>query len=166
MLNRKSLVILVCGEGGHNSQMIRLLDRLDTLPDGVSETMLITDSQNFQKLPWKITYFNVVKPVRDKNQKNSALKISTRIVYSLFVYLKIAIRYKVKLVISTGPGIAVVPSSIFRLLGAKVIHVETWSRFYTASLAGKAMYRIANIFYVQNKEQLKFYPNSTWSGRL
>ena len=61
---------------------------------------------------------------------------------------------------------AVVPSIIFRLLGKKVVYIESWSRFYTASATGIFMYRIANQFYVQNEPMLKRYPKAIYSGRL
>ncbi|WP_281544097.1 PssD/Cps14F family polysaccharide biosynthesis glycosyltransferase [Grimontia sp. SpTr1] len=69
-------------------------------------------------------------------------------------------------VISTGPGISILPSILVRLRGGKVIHVETWSRFSSQSLTGKYMKYIATDFYVQNESLLNVYPKAKFSGRL
>jgi len=46
------------------------------------------------------------------------------------------------------------------------VHVETWSRFETRSWTGRVMYRIADRFYVQNREQKRHYPHSIFGGLL
>ncbi|MBB2288413.1 polysaccharide biosynthesis protein, partial [Escherichia coli] len=75
-------------------------------------------------------------------------------------------KYNVRCVISNGPGISVITALFFKVFGAKIIHVETWSRFVSKSLTGMAMYYIADVFYVQNKELCKIYKNAIYSGRL
>jgi UDP-N-acetylglucosamine:LPS N-acetylglucosamine transferase len=69
-------------------------------------------------------------------------------------------------VISTGPGLSVVPMLVLRLLGVKIIFVETYCRFNTRSMTGRLMSKIAHRFLVQNKDQLVLYPNAEYCGRL
>jgi len=80
--------------------------------------------------------------------------------------LSILKNYQVKGLVSTGPGMVVLPAIIFKLLGKKVIFLESWSRFYTPSLTGKIMYRIADTFYIQNETLQSTYPKAIFSGRL
>ena len=68
--------------------------------------------------------------------------------------------------VSTGPGIAILPAILTRSFGGKVVHIETWSRFYSKSMTGKVMYFLANKFYVQNQSLLKLYKQAIYSGKL
>jgi UDP-N-acetylglucosamine:LPS N-acetylglucosamine transferase len=81
--------------------------------------------------------------------------------------MKINQKHSVKAVISTGPGISILTALFFKLFTkAKVIHVETWSRFYSKSLTGRILYRLSDFFFVQNEELLKLYPKAIYRGRL
>ena len=78
----------------------------------------------------------------------------------------VVLRVRPRVILSTGANIAV-PISIFgRLMGVKVIHVETGSRVHTMSSTGKLMYRIANLFFVQWESLQKDYPKAIYAGRL
>jgi hypothetical protein len=70
------------------------------------------------------------------------------------------------IIVSTGPGIAIIPAIIFRLFKKLVIHVETWSRFYSKSLTGMIMYPVSDIFIIQNIELQCFYKRAIYAGRL
>lgn len=80
--------------------------------------------------------------------------------------LKIRKHHSVHTVISTGPGICVLSGIFFKILGAKVIHIETWSRFHTVSITGRIMHFFSDVFYVQNYSQLQFYRKAIYSGKL
>ncbi|WP_081652368.1 PssD/Cps14F family polysaccharide biosynthesis glycosyltransferase [Cyclobacterium qasimii] len=81
-------------------------------------------------------------------------------------FFKIKKKYDVLSVISTGPGLAIPFSFLFKRGHSKIVFIETWSRFETQSYAGKVMYRLADKFYIQNKSQVKFYPKAIYSGLL
>ncbi|HBH9612460.1 polysaccharide biosynthesis protein, partial [Escherichia coli] len=72
----------------------------------------------------------------------------------------------IKVIVTTGPGIAIAATLAAKLVGTKVIYIETWSRFTTYSLSGRIMYRLSNKFYIQNKSLLELYPKAIYSGRL
>ena len=75
-------------------------------------------------------------------------------------------KYNVVGLLSTGPGIAIIPSLFFRVFSVPIVFIETWSRFETKSFTGKVMYMVADKFYVQTREQLKYYPKAIYSGML
>ncbi|WP_460478105.1 PssD/Cps14F family polysaccharide biosynthesis glycosyltransferase [Bowmanella dokdonensis] len=108
----------------------------------------------------------LLQQVRSKYGSFSVLKAISSVGSALFSVVALMGRLDCRILISTGPGIAIVPALMFRLMGRQVIHVETWSRFNTCSFSGKVMYRLSTKFYVQNKEQLRRYPKAVWSGRL
>ena len=69
---------------------------------------------------------------------------------TVFVALRILRRERPDVVISTGGGELAVPFCfVGKLLGAKVIFVETLARVSTRSAAGRLVYPIADLFLVQ-----------------
>jgi UDP-N-acetylglucosamine:LPS N-acetylglucosamine transferase len=127
---------------------------------GISESQAAIDHplmvENFEQAPLRNKYFSLT----------NLLKIPRNYYHFICCFFKIRKKYKVQALISTGPGLAIPFSLLFKIVKAKIIFIETWSRFETQSYAGKVMYRLADKFYIQNKSQAKFYPKATYSGLL
>jgi len=161
---RPDAILLIYGEGGHKTQMTRLLSKMVATGrcSGVQWVGLCENNQEIDSL----TNYSL-PPARDKHSRKPAI---LKMPGNLWLYLKylrkIHLAWKVRGVISTGPGIAILPSLFFKLSGAKIVHIETWSRFETKSLTGRVMYRIADRFYVQNREQKRHYPHAIFGGLL
>ena len=69
-------------------------------------------------------------------------------------------------IVSTGADVTVPLSVIGRLLGAKLIYVESGGQVYTPSLTGRLVYKFANLFLVQWEPQMKKFPDATYGGPL
>jgi len=76
------------------------------------------------------------------------------------------VRARPRAIISTGPGPAVPASMLAKLLGIKVIFIETGSRVYALSSSGRILYRFADLFLVQWPELLPLCPKAIYAGRL
>lgn len=77
---------------------------------------------------------------------------------TIFIALRILLKERPDVVISTGGGEIAVPFCyVAKLLGAKVILIETLTRITTKSAAGKLIYPIADLFLVQWEPLLKKY---------
>ncbi len=161
--NRAEEVLLVYGKGGHTAQMHRFIGNA---PDELKNKKLVVLSDVTAKNTDFIEQFYCAE-ARDKFSyiKNLFVFIAY-FFWALVQMVRILFKYKVTGMISTGPGVAVVPAVICRLFSIKVVYFESWSRIYTPSLAGKIMYRIANVFIIQHKSLQKFYPQGIFSGRL
>ncbi|NOY22489.1 MAG: polysaccharide biosynthesis protein [Acidobacteria bacterium] len=157
-------ILLIYGEGGHKAQMVRLLSRL--LETGkCSGVQWIGLCENKQEIK-SLTNFSLL-PVRDKHSRKSTIcNIPGNLWLCCKFLAKIQRTWKVKGVISTGPAIAILPSLFFKLLGARIVFIETWCRFETRSWTGRAMYRIADRFYIQNDEQKQYYSGAIFGGLL
>jgi beta-1,4-N-acetylglucosaminyltransferase len=160
---KANTILFIYGVGGHKEQMKRLLRKLEKDTKNLKKIALIEKGAD-------LNFFDksyAIPPARDKySHTKSLIMIPYFLIYSIFITFKIILTTNTKIIISTGPGIVFIPSLIFRILGKKVIFIETWSRFNSSSFTGKLMYKIANVFYVQNKELLSLYPNAIYSGRL
>lgn len=81
---------------------------------------------------------------------------------SLFYYFKI----KPKVIITTGTHTAVPMCYIGKLLGSKIIFIETFANRNTKTLSGKMVYPISDLFIVQWKEMQQLYPKSVYGGAI
>jgi len=161
--SRPEVVLLVYGKGGHAAQMQRLL------VDGPNEFknkqfIALTDVKKPNPLFLKQFYC-----VEARDKFSYIKNVFVFVLYFFWAFaqmIQILVKYKVVGMISTGPGIAVVPALFCRLFFINVTYFESWSRIYTPSLAGKIMYYIANTFFIQHQSMQKFYPQGIFSGRL
>lgn len=158
-MKRKMAVVCCFGGGGHEEQMNRLMQGVDFRANDV---ISISDSDN--DFAWSSESF-FCRSVREKNEKN-ILKYFCSFIFNVRVFLRILYKYKVVCVVSTGPGISALYAIFFKLFGSDVVHIETWSRFYSKSFTGQVMYWVADFFYVQNVECMKLYPRAIYAGRL
>jgi len=167
-----SPLLLIYGEGGHRREMQLLLQNLAqayaTQPNNGLLQVISIGVGRFE-LPAHcqlIVHFEA-SDVRDKvNRWRSVLRF---IPANARLFLQTLQAYQLGPlagVISTGPGIAVLPTLILRCLGIKSTFVETYCRFDTRSLTGRVMSKLAHRFLVQNKSQLALYSKAEYCGRL
>lgn len=77
---------------------------------------------------------------------------------NFFQALRIMKKEKPDVVMTSGAGVALAPCYLAKLLlRAKIIFIETSSRFDKPSLIGRMLYPIADLFLVQWPGALKYY---------
>lgn len=79
---------------------------------------------------------------------------------SLYFYLKIRPGY----IITTGAHTAGPMCCIGKILGSKIIYIETFANIESKTATGRLIYPFADLFIVQHKEMLKLYPKATYGG--
>ncbi|AZG74177.1 polysaccharide biosynthesis protein [Shewanella livingstonensis] len=160
-MNSTKKILLTYGVGGHSAQMNRLVPKIKPL---LADSKLISISDNTINPTWSSCHY-VTGEVRNKNNHMEIFSNfgPLTVLKSLF---KVNHEHKVDVVISTGPGLCFLVSLFFKLRGAKIVHIETWSRFTTKSFTGSLMYYISDRFYIQNKELIKIYPKAIYAGLL
>jgi UDP-N-acetylglucosamine:LPS N-acetylglucosamine transferase len=92
----------------------------------------------------------------------SLLKFLINSVQSLVIVLKV----RPSVVINTGGGISIACSLFAKLLGARLIFIESGARVRSPSRTGKFLYRFSDLFIVQWKSLLSFYPDAIYGGTL
>ena len=157
-------MLFVAGAGGHIEQARRVLARLDVPASRHAAVVLLTDHDRSAPAP-----FDKVHTIASPAPKHRPSAWGDRAAYvrDCLRFFRLASgRYRVRVVIVTGPGFAFVPSLFYKLLGARLIVFESWSRFERRSKCSVALYRLADEFYVQHEEVLELYPKATWTGLL
>lgn len=81
-----------------------------------------------------------------------------------FISLFLFIKYRPKYIITTGTHTAGPMCCIAKIFGSKIIYIETFASIHKGSVAGKIIYKFADLFVVQWKSMLEVYPKATYGG--
>jgi len=160
----KKTLLIVLGEGGHTNQMLRLVDKLGNRYN--YEYLIAShDKLSEKKIKIKGKIFKIMSP-RKMIDKSLFITFLKFIPSSIQLFLTL-LRSKSKAVISAGPALAIHTSWMSKyLFRKKVIFLESWSRVYSKSMAGKLIAPYADLTFIQWKEQRKNYPKALYRGRL
>lgn len=162
-MKKKINLMVVYGSGGHQEQARRIINHFNRDVE-INKISIIRDVkskkvvQNCDEL--------IVPELRDKYSSIESLKNIFRYIYSIVKLARYIKKNNPDIIVSPGPGCAILPSAFGRILGVRVIYIESWSRFYELSLTGKVMKIIANDFWVQNEELMNSCEKAKWVGRL
>lgn len=75
-------------------------------------------------------------------------------------------RERPQVILSTGAGPAVPFAIVGKLLGMRVVFVETLTRVRVPSLTGRIMYRLADDFFYQWESLARYFPRGKYLGTL
>ncbi len=158
----KIKLLVVLGEGGHTAELLNLVELLGPHYD---YHYIVSKEDNLStnriKYPGPIYYLT-----RPRGKHTGNLSATLRLGWAGMQTLGVLLRIRPLAVVSTGPAIAVPVSLIGKLLGARIIFVETGSRVKTLSLTGRIMYRWADLFFVQWPYLKERLPRAIYAGRL
>ena len=155
-------LLIVLGEGGHTTELLRLVDLLGDRYD-YHYVVSKEDNLSVDRIKHLGPLHGLSRPRGKQTGKREAI---FRTILSGIQSLRILLRVRPDAILSTGPAIAV-PVSVFgKLLGTRVIFVETGSRVTALSLTGRIMYRWADLFFVQWPQLAEKLPRAIYAGRL
>jgi len=161
----RSSVLVVLGGGGHTTEILHLVDLLG--PGYEYEYLVaVEDDQSAAKIRHTGSIYRVPRPrLRPGKRRHPLIDpwLSLRCFASAFPLMR---RVRPSIVLTTGPWIGVITGIAARLLGIRVVFVETGSRLTTLSFTGKAMRFLADDFFVQSRELTSLVPNARYAGRL
>ncbi|MDV7757571.1 PssD/Cps14F family polysaccharide biosynthesis glycosyltransferase [Liquorilactobacillus mali] len=88
------------------------------------------------------------------------------LIVNTFRAIKILWREKPDLIISSGAAVAVPFFYIGKLMGIKLVYVEVFDRIDKATMTGKLVYPITDLFIVEWEEMKKVYPKAINLGSI
>lgn len=125
-----------------------------------NDSFLVTEKGGFQE----ISFCKKSRYVLQINRKEKTFLIKFIILF--IESLKILLEEKPDCIISTG-ALATFPICLLgKMMGKKIVYIESFARVDEPSLTGKLMYHIADLFIVQWKEMMEFYPNAVYGGGI
>lgn len=150
---KKLKVVVACSTGGHLVEVRRLENIYKnynysyfTFDGGVAKELAKTEKV--------VTIPNI--------HRQKPLTWISGIWHSLIAVIKM----KPDVIITTGAGVVVFYCIFARLLGAKLIFIESMARIELPTLTARMLYPFSNLFIVQWPNLLKFFPKAKYLGRL
>jgi beta-1,4-N-acetylglucosaminyltransferase len=90
----------------------------------------------------------------------------TNLIKNTFLSLKLLIKEKPDVIISTGAAPSIPFFYLGKLFGSKTIYIEVYDRIDLPTLTGKIVYPVTDNFLLQWEEQRKYYPKGEYVGGL
>lgn len=146
-------VCLISSSGGHFEQL-KMLKKLNQKYD----TYIVTEKTKYRE-ECKYTL-----PGGTSSKIGSLLNLSLNFFESLIHILK----EKPKVIITTGTMVAFPTLMWGKMLGIKIIYIETFARVYGGTKAGKFVYKhnLYDLFIYQWETQKEEYPKGIYGGGI
>ncbi len=87
-----------------------------------------------------------------------------KLLFNSFKSLLLYIKYTPDYIITTGTHTAGPMCCIGKILGSKIIYIETFANMFTKTSTGKIIYHFSDKFIVQWESMKKIYPKSDFGG--
>lgn len=149
----KLRICLAASAGGHLSQLLRLADSWQDY-----ETFCITTTGLVAQ---KIRKYGRAYVVGECNRQHPLLTISVFI-----LCVRIILRKRPDVVISTGAAAGCIACFLGKLIGARVVWIDSITNVERISLSGRMVRYIADLFLVQWPELVKQYKNVEYVGAV
>ncbi len=145
-------ICLACSAGGHLSEMLQLGE----FYSGYRHFFITFRRADTESLAEKEKVFFAELPGRDP----------LRTIKCFLQCVETIRRENPGLVVSTGADIGLVACIAGKLLGKKVVFIESFCRPLKPGLSGRIAYLFADLFIYQWKELEKFYPKGAYGGSI
>ncbi len=152
---KKLKIVFAASSGGHLEQLLMLKPLMEKY-----DSVFVTEKTEYNtgKTDVKTYYLSQI------NRKE--ILFIPKLIGNTFRSLRIMIKERPKVMITTGV-LAIVPLALLmKLFGGKLIYLESFAKVTSKTLSGKLLYRFADRFYVQWEEMLKLYPNAIYKGGI
>ena len=155
--NKKTKILFISSTGGHFSELMQLRSIMKKCNYRIITEKTDTNKSLKRKFRTKIDF--LLYETKKRPFRYFFILIANSFI-SLYYYLK----FRPQVIITTGTHTAGPMCCIGKILGSKIIYIETFANRYTKTATGKILYYIADEFIVQWEEMLKVYPKATYNG--
>ena len=152
-------VLFISSTGGHLSELLRLSPMFKKYDFHLVTEKTDSNINLKDKYKDKISYLVY-------GTKKQILIYPFKFIFNTFRSLRIFLKFKPDVVITTGTHTAVPMCYIAKLFRKKVVFIETLANRKTKTVAGRIVYPIADLFIVQWEEMLKLYPKAKYWGLI
>lgn len=149
-------VCLVSSTGGHFMELMQLLPAVKGI------NYYIVTERNFSTTETLKGHKHYLLLQQQRKGFSFIFVFLFNILMSLIYILK----ERPTTVICTGAGASYPTCRFAKMMGAKIIYVESFAKLTNSSVTGRLAYGIADCFYVQWEEMCKVYPKAIYSGTV
>ena len=153
----KRRVMFISSTGGHFNELIQLKEMFKMYDYSIITEK--TKSNSYLKDEYKDRIGYLIYGTKH-HILTYPFKLFINCFISLFYYLK----YRPDYIITTGVHTAGPMCCIGKILGSKIIYIETFANMVTKTSTGKLLYPISDKFIVQWESMKKLYPKADFGG--
>ena len=157
---KKKKVMFISSTGGHLEELTQLKEMFSKYDYHIVTEKTKSNLSLKTKYPNKVSFLIYGSYTTFSKKATYPFKLLLNCFKSLFIYLK----FRPKYIVTTGAHTAGPMCLIGKILGSKIIFIETFANSKTKSITGKIVYKFADLFIVQWKEMLDLYPNAVYGG--
>lgn len=150
-------VLFISSTGGHLNEMLELSDLFKKYDFYIVTENTSNNLYLKEKYPKKVSYLVY-------GTKDHMLVYPFKLLYNSFKSLLIYFKTNPDVIITTGAHTAGPMCIIGKILGSKIIYIETLANIHTKTITGRIVYKFADLFIVQWESMLKMYPKATYGG--
>lgn len=150
-------VLFISSTGGHLSEMMQLKKLFDKYDYHIVTEKTKSNLYLREKYPKRVSYLIY-------GSKTHPLIYPFKLLANCFISLFIYIKFRPKVIITTGTHTAGPMCCIGKILGSKIIYIETFANINTKTITGRLIYLFADLFIVQWENMLKIYPKAKYGG--
>lgn len=154
-MKKKVKICFAASSGGHYEQLLMLKPLMEK-----NDSFILTEKTLYGVEVKNIkTYY-----LKQVNRKEKAFIFS--MIYNTILSLKIYLKEKPNYIICTGV-LAMIPMCLLvKLVGGKLIYIESFAKVTSPTQTGKLLYKFADKFYIQWESMLKIYPKAKYLGGI
>ena len=150
-------VLFISSTGGHLTELLEL-KKMFKKYDYRIITEKTKSTEDLKTIyPGKVYYL----PYGTKHNK---LKYPFILLLNCFISLFYFIKFRPNVIVTTGAHTAGPMCCIGKILGAKIVYIETFANIKTKTVTGRLVYLFADLFIVQWESMLKLYPKAVYGG--
>ena len=153
-VNKKMKVLFISSKGGHFSELMQLKPVMEKVNYKIVTESTKKSNKNLREK------FGKRISIIPYGTKKTPIRYIFILLANCFASLWIYIKFRPHVIVTTGTHTAGPMCCIGRILGSKVIFIESFANRNTKSEAGKLVYYVAHTFVVQWDEMEEIYPKA------
>ena len=153
----KRRVMFISSTGGHLSEMLQLKELFNRYDYYIVTEKTKSNLNLKEKHKGRVDYLVF-------GTKDFMLTYPFKLLYNCFKSIIIYLKVHPDYIITTGAHTAGPMCCLGKILGSKIIYIESFANISTKTITGKLLYPIADKFIVQWECMKELYPDATYGG--
>lgn len=162
---RSMKICITCAAGGHLNQLMNIIDAFAD-HDLFFVTVESGTTVSLKKLAKTYYIRDTPKPIQIGAIRLYWTTLALYYLYLLYPCTKILLKEKPDVIFGNGGSATLCLCYLGKIIGCKIIYLESLTRVNDISLTGKLTYRVADLFLVQWGSLLKKYNRAKYWGKV
>lgn len=158
-------ICITCAAGGHLNQIMNIMDAFKD-HEIIFVTINSETTENLGKVANTYYIKDIPKPIRIGKVELSNLSFLFYLVSILPYCIKILYKEKPSIVFGNGGPATICLCGLGKLIGCKIVYLESLARVNDLSVTGKFVYNIADLFLVQWDSLTIKYNKAKYWGKV